>query len=107
MGTSSGGRGRGVAPFYRVREAVEGSGCDRPARWVLTPPVLKVLKRGGGEEQQLGFSWCTGGERHTAAAAGQMGGGGASDRRRETAPGVGQAGPNGLMTRASKENSRE
>jgi hypothetical protein len=25
----------GVAPFYRVREAVEGSGGDRLARWVL------------------------------------------------------------------------
>jgi hypothetical protein len=35
-----------------------------------------------------------------------MGGGGASDRRRELNPGVGQAGPNGLMTRAGKENSR-
>jgi hypothetical protein len=28
---------RGVAPFYRVREAVEGSGEGRPARWVLIP----------------------------------------------------------------------
>jgi hypothetical protein len=27
----------GVAPFYRVREAVEGSGGGRPARWVLIP----------------------------------------------------------------------
>jgi hypothetical protein len=26
-----------VAPFYRVREVVEGSGGGRPARWVLTP----------------------------------------------------------------------
>jgi hypothetical protein len=28
---------RGVAPFYRVREAVEGSGGGRPARWILNP----------------------------------------------------------------------
>jgi hypothetical protein len=27
----------GVAPFYRVREAMEGSGGDRPTRWVLIP----------------------------------------------------------------------
>jgi hypothetical protein len=27
----------GVAPFYSIREAVEGSGEDRPARWVLIP----------------------------------------------------------------------
>jgi hypothetical protein len=27
----------GVAPFYRVREAMEGSGGGRPARWVLIP----------------------------------------------------------------------
>jgi hypothetical protein len=27
----------GVAPFYRVREAVEGSGGGRPVRWVLIP----------------------------------------------------------------------
>jgi hypothetical protein len=27
----------GVAAFYRVREAVEGSGGGRPARWVLIP----------------------------------------------------------------------
>jgi hypothetical protein len=26
-----------VAPFYRVREAVEGSEGGRPARWVLIP----------------------------------------------------------------------
>jgi hypothetical protein len=25
----------GVAPFYRVREAMEGRGGGRPARWVL------------------------------------------------------------------------
>jgi hypothetical protein len=47
MGMSCGGGSRGVAPFYRVREAVEGSGGGRPSRWVLTPPVLKVLKGGG------------------------------------------------------------
>jgi hypothetical protein len=29
--------GGGVAPFYRVREAMEGSGGGRPARWVLIP----------------------------------------------------------------------
>jgi hypothetical protein len=28
---------RGVAPFYRVRVAMEGSGGGRPARWVLIP----------------------------------------------------------------------
>jgi hypothetical protein len=28
---------RGVSPFYRVREAVEGSGGGRPVRWVLIP----------------------------------------------------------------------
>jgi hypothetical protein len=27
----------GVAAFYRVREAVEGSGGGRPTRWVLIP----------------------------------------------------------------------
>jgi hypothetical protein len=27
----------GVAPFYRVREVVEGSGGGRPMRWVLIP----------------------------------------------------------------------
>jgi hypothetical protein len=27
----------GVAPFYRVREVVEGNGGGRPARWVLIP----------------------------------------------------------------------
>jgi hypothetical protein len=27
----------GVAPFYRVWEAMEGSGGDRPVRWVLIP----------------------------------------------------------------------
>jgi hypothetical protein len=27
----------GVAPFYRVREAMEGSEGGRPARWVLIP----------------------------------------------------------------------
>jgi hypothetical protein len=27
----------GVAPFYRVREAMEGTGGSRPARWVLAP----------------------------------------------------------------------
>jgi hypothetical protein len=46
-GIHCGGGGRGVAPFYRVREEVEGSGGSRPVRWVLTPPVSKVLKRGG------------------------------------------------------------
>jgi hypothetical protein len=49
MGMSCGGGGRGVAPFYRVGEAVEGSGGGRPVRWVLTPPVSKVLKGGGGD----------------------------------------------------------
>jgi hypothetical protein len=34
MGMSCGGGGRGVAPFYRVGEAVEGSGGGRPVRWV-------------------------------------------------------------------------
>jgi hypothetical protein len=115
-----GGGGRGVAPFYRVGVVVEGSGGDRPARWVLTPPVLKVLKggegirrgvglmrEGGGTVQWLGFSWCTRGARHTPAVAGRTGGGGASDRRRETTPSMGQAGPNGLMTRAGRENSRK
>jgi hypothetical protein len=29
--------GRGVVPFYRVWEAMEGSGGGRPARWVLIP----------------------------------------------------------------------
>jgi hypothetical protein len=52
MGTSCGGGSRGVAPFYRVREAVEGSGGGRPSRWVLTPPVLKVLKGGGGDSME-------------------------------------------------------
>jgi hypothetical protein len=27
----------GVAPFYRVREAMEGSGGGQPTRWVLIP----------------------------------------------------------------------
>jgi hypothetical protein len=27
----------GVAPIYRVQEAVEGSEGGRPARWVLIP----------------------------------------------------------------------
>jgi hypothetical protein len=40
-------------------------------------------------------------------AAVRMGGGGASIRRRETTPGVGQAGPDGLMTRAIKEKFQE
>jgi hypothetical protein len=49
MGMSCGGGSRGVAPFYRVGEAVEGRGGGRPVRWVLTPPVLKVSKGGGGD----------------------------------------------------------
>jgi hypothetical protein len=49
MGTSCGGGGRGVVPFYRVGEVVEGSGGGRPMRWVLTPPVSKVLKGGVGD----------------------------------------------------------
>jgi hypothetical protein len=32
---------RGVAPFYRVGEAVEGSGGGRPARWVLKTSVTR------------------------------------------------------------------
>jgi hypothetical protein len=69
----------GVAPFYRVREAVEGSGGSQPARW-----VFKGFKRRGrgfdgvwldeGRERdgaRLGFSWCTGGARRTTAAAGR------------------------------------
>jgi hypothetical protein len=47
MGMSCGGGGLGVAPFYRVGEAVEGNGGVRPARWVLTPPVSMVFKRRG------------------------------------------------------------
>jgi hypothetical protein len=43
-GMHCGGGGRGVAPFYRV-----GERRWRPVRWVLTPPVSKVLKRGGGD----------------------------------------------------------
>jgi hypothetical protein len=31
----------GVAPFYRVRKAVEGSGGGRPARWVLKTSVTR------------------------------------------------------------------
>jgi hypothetical protein len=42
-----------------------------------------LIREGGGTVQQLGFSWCTGGARHTTAAAGRTGGGGASDRRRK------------------------
>jgi hypothetical protein len=61
------------------------------------------MREGGGAVQRLGFSWCTGGVRRRPAVAGRTGGGGASDRRRETTPVVGQAGPNGLMTRAGKE----
>jgi hypothetical protein len=57
--------------------------------------------------QWLGFSWRTGGARRTTAAAGRTGGGGASDRRREMTPSMRQAGSNGLMTRADKENSRK
>jgi hypothetical protein len=45
--------------------------------------------------------------RRTTATADRTGGGGASNRRRVTTPGVDQAGPNGLMTRAGKENSRK
>jgi hypothetical protein len=44
---SCGGGGWGVAPFYRVGEAVEGSEGSRPVRWVLTPLVSKVFKRRG------------------------------------------------------------
>jgi hypothetical protein len=47
IGMSCEGGSRGVAPFYRVGEVVEGSGVGRPARWVLTPLVLKVLKAWG------------------------------------------------------------
>jgi hypothetical protein len=47
MGMSCGSGGRGVAPFYWVGEAVEGSGGGRPVRWVLTPTVSKLLKGGG------------------------------------------------------------
>jgi hypothetical protein len=43
IGTSCGGGGRGVAPFYRVGVAVKGSGGGQPVRWVLTPPVSKVF----------------------------------------------------------------
>jgi hypothetical protein len=49
MGMHCGGGGRGVAPFYRVGEEVEGRGGGRPARQVLTPPISKVLKGGGGD----------------------------------------------------------
>jgi hypothetical protein len=31
----------GVAPFYRARKAVEGSGGDRLARWVLKTSVMR------------------------------------------------------------------
>jgi hypothetical protein len=31
----------GVAPFYRVWEAMEGSGGSRPARWVLKTSVTR------------------------------------------------------------------
>jgi hypothetical protein len=65
------------------------------------------MREGGGAVQWLGFSWQTGGARRTTAVAGQTGGGGASDRGRETTPSMRQAGPNGLMTRAGKENSRK
>jgi hypothetical protein len=51
-----GGGGRGVAPFYRVGVEVEGSGGDRAARWVLTPPVLKVLKGGEGIRRGVGLA---------------------------------------------------
>jgi hypothetical protein len=120
MGTSCGGGGQGVAPFYRVREAVEGNGGGQAARWVLTPSFSKVLKRGGGNSTG---SWLDEGRGrggavarllmvhrrawHIMVAAGRMGSGSASDRRRETTVGVGQAGPNDLMTRANKENSRK
>jgi hypothetical protein len=65
------------------------------------------MREGGGAVQWLGFSRCTGGARRTTAVADRMGGGGASNRRRETTPSMGQAGPNDLMTRAGKENSRK
>jgi hypothetical protein len=51
MGMSCGGGGRGVAPFYRVGEAMEGIGGGQSVRWVLTPPVSKVLKGGGGDSR--------------------------------------------------------
>jgi hypothetical protein len=63
------------------------------------------MGEGGGLMHWLSFSWCTGGARHTMAVAGRTGSGGASKRRREMTPGVGQAGPNGLITRAGEENS--
>jgi hypothetical protein len=65
------------------------------------------MREGGGAVQRLGFSWCTGGARRITAVTGRTGEGGASDRRREMTPGVGQAGPNGLMTQVGKENSRK
>jgi hypothetical protein len=37
----------GVAPFYRVQEAMEGSGGGRPARWVSSPSVFEGFKRRG------------------------------------------------------------
>jgi hypothetical protein len=48
MRTGCGGGDRGVAPFYRVREAVEGSGGGLPVRWVLIPIVFEGVK---GEEE--------------------------------------------------------
>jgi hypothetical protein len=115
-GTSCGGGSRGVAPFYRVGEVVEGSGGGQPVRWVLTPPVLKVLKAGGGDStgSRLDEGRGRGGsvaqllvERQRArcitAEVGRMGGGSASDRRREMTSDVGQAGPNDLVTPAGME----
>jgi hypothetical protein len=92
------------------------SGGGQPVRWVLTPPVLKVLKAGGGDStgSRLDEGRGRGGavaqllvERQRArcimAEAGRMGGGGASDRRREMTPDVGQARPNDLVTPAGVE----
>jgi hypothetical protein len=69
--------------------------------------VVGLMREGGGAVQRLVFSWCISGAQRRTMAAVRMGGGGASIRRRETTPGVGQAGPDGLMTRAVKEKFQE
>jgi hypothetical protein len=39
----------GVAPFYRVQEAMEGNRGGRPARWVLIPiGFQRILEEGEG-----------------------------------------------------------
>jgi hypothetical protein len=71
----------GVAPFYKVWEAVEGSGGGRPVRWVLIPVgFLKDLRGGGGDSTGFGLMREGGGTMHGLASHGATEGRGAQRR---------------------------